>query len=131
MRIKRFLLRYHPPGIIVEYEKRGQTKTKDINLLQLNISDDPQELAITVISNEPMIKMETKKIGILTGIRIYSWSCPVSPYLDMIKKLQSKMVENVEHKFNLVRVIKAHILPITNIAFNKLSTMFATGTRMT
>ena len=37
------------------------------------------------------------------------------------------MSEKVEHKFNLVRVIKAHMLPITNVAFNKMSTMFCTG----
>ena len=48
--------------------------------------------------------------------------------LDMVRKLQSKMNEETEHKFNLVRVIKAHLLPITNVAFNKLSTLFATGT---
>ena len=46
----------------------------------------------------------------------------------MVRKLQSKMNEETEHKFNLVRVIKAHLLPITNVAFNKLSTLFATGT---
>ena len=34
----------------------------------------------------------------------------------MIRKLQSKMNEETEHKFNLVRVIKAHLLPITNVA---------------
>ena len=45
----------------------------------------------------------------------------------MVKKLQAKMREPVEHKFNLVRVIKAHMLPITNVAFNKMSTMFCTG----
>ena len=45
----------------------------------------------------------------------------------MVRKLQSKMNEETEHKFNLVRVIKAHLLPITNVAFNKLSTLFATG----
>jgi len=49
----------------------------------------------------------------------------------MIKKLQSKMSEKVEHKFNLVRVVKAHLLPITNIAFNKMSTLFATGKYIT
>ena len=41
------------------------------------------------------------------------------------------MSEKVEHKFNLVRVVKAHLLPITNIAFNKMSTLFATGKYIT
>ena len=49
----------------------------------------------------------------------------------MVRKLQSKMNEETEHKFNLVRVIKAHLLPITNVAFNKLSTLFATGISFT
>ncbi len=56
MKLKRFLLRYHPPGandaiysclfrvvmlvemqlgIILEYEKRGETRTKTIDLLDL------------------------------------------------------------------------------------------------
>ena len=29
MRLRRFLLRYYPPGITIEYEKRGQTRTKE------------------------------------------------------------------------------------------------------
>lgn len=41
--------------------------------------------------------------------------------------MQSKIGEQVEHKFNLVRVIKAHALPITNVAFNKMSSLFCTG----
>ncbi|GCB75054.1 hypothetical protein scyTo_0020314, partial [Scyliorhinus torazame] len=35
MRLKRFLLRYYPPGIILEYEKGGETKNKSIDLLDL------------------------------------------------------------------------------------------------
>ena len=45
----------------------------------------------------------------------------------MILKLQSCLSEEVDHKFHLVRVVKAHILPITNIAFNKTASKFATG----
>jgi len=110
MRLRRFLLRYYPPGITIEYEKRGQTRTKDVNLFELTADDDPIKVAEQVINSEPLIN--EKKIDILT---------------DMVRKLQSKMNEETEHKFNLVRVIKAHLLPITNVAFNKLSTLFATG----
>jgi len=36
MKLKRFLLRYHPPGIILEYLKRsGEIETKSIDLLNL------------------------------------------------------------------------------------------------
>lgn len=36
MKLKRFLLRYHPPGIILEYlRKNGEVETKSIDLLNL------------------------------------------------------------------------------------------------
>ena len=36
MKLKRFLLRFHPPGIILEYLKRnGENETKSIDLLNL------------------------------------------------------------------------------------------------
>ena len=36
MKLKRFLLRYHPPGIILEYlRKSGEIETKSIDLLNL------------------------------------------------------------------------------------------------
>lgn len=36
MKLKRFLLRYHPPGIILEYlRKSGEVETKSIDLLNL------------------------------------------------------------------------------------------------
>ena len=37
MKLKRFLVRYHPPGIILEYQKRnGEVETKSIDLLNLS-----------------------------------------------------------------------------------------------
>ena len=36
MKLKRFLLRYHPPGIILEYLRKNQEiETKSIDLLNL------------------------------------------------------------------------------------------------
>jgi len=35
-RLKRFLLRYYPPGIILEYEYKGKRRTKPIDLLDLS-----------------------------------------------------------------------------------------------
>ncbi|PWA20176.1 hypothetical protein CCH79_00003685 [Gambusia affinis] len=63
MRLKRFLLRYYPPGIILEYERGGYLRTKSIDLLDL------------------------------------------TPECEL----------------------KAHILPLTNIAFNKSGSRFITG----
>jgi dynein assembly factor with WDR repeat domains 1 len=37
MKLKRFLLRYYPPGIILEYVRtNGQMETKSIDLLNLS-----------------------------------------------------------------------------------------------
>jgi len=68
MRIKRFLVRYHPPGIIIEFEKSGKIKNREINLFDLNLNDDPKLEAINIIkNNHQIIKMENKKIEIITG----------------------------------------------------------------
>ena len=38
MKLKRFLLRYYPPGIILEYlRSNGESETKSIDLLNLSI----------------------------------------------------------------------------------------------
>lgn len=38
MKLKRFLLRYYPPGIILEYvKKNGEIETKSIDLLNLSV----------------------------------------------------------------------------------------------
>ena len=37
MKLKRFLLRYYPPGIILEYlRSNGESETKSIDLLNLS-----------------------------------------------------------------------------------------------
>lgn len=36
MRLKRFLLRFHPPGIGWDFEQNKEAKTKMIDLLQLD-----------------------------------------------------------------------------------------------
>ena len=40
MKLKRFLLRYYPPGIILEYDSNNHTKTKSIDLLDLTAATD-------------------------------------------------------------------------------------------
>jgi len=37
MKLKRFLLRYFPPGITLEYESAGELKQKTIDLLELTV----------------------------------------------------------------------------------------------
>ena len=48
MKLKRFLLRYYPPGIILEYtRKSGEKETKSIDLL--NLSSEFYSIIITLI----------------------------------------------------------------------------------
>ena len=37
MKLRRFLLRYYPPGIILEYESNEELKQKTIDLLELSV----------------------------------------------------------------------------------------------
>lgn len=36
MKLLKFHLRYHPPGITLEYTKKGVVRNKDIDLLELD-----------------------------------------------------------------------------------------------
>ena len=44
MKLKRFLLRYFPPGITLEYESAGELKQKTIDLLELTVETDVEVL---------------------------------------------------------------------------------------
>jgi len=67
MKLKRFLLRYHPPGIILEYlRKSGEVETKSIDLLNLTLETDIDRLIDQILLEEPLIsegrKPQLKKL---------------------------------------------------------------------
>lgn len=52
MKLKRFLLRYYPPGIILEYvKKNGEIETKSIDLLNLSSEYSPTQRVRFTIFN--------------------------------------------------------------------------------
>ena len=56
MKLKRFLLRYFPPGIILEYQRtNGEIETKSIDLLNLTQGTDIDSLVSQILIEEPMI----------------------------------------------------------------------------
>ena len=56
MKLKRFLLRYYPPGIILEYVRsNGEQETKSIDLLNLSIETNVDELVNEIVLEEPII----------------------------------------------------------------------------
>ncbi|XP_033620557.1 dynein assembly factor with WDR repeat domains 1 isoform X3 [Fukomys damarensis] len=110
MRLKSFLLRYYPPGIMLEYEKHGELKTKSIDLLELGPSTDVGALVEEIQRAEPLITASrTEQVRLL------------------VQRLQAKLEENSSHVFYLFKVLRAHIFPLTNVALNKSGSCFITG----
>ena len=55
MGLKKLCLRYHPPGIILEFTRKGIPKTKNIDLLSLTADNDPEMVAEELTQSEPLI----------------------------------------------------------------------------
>lgn len=56
MKLKKFLLRYYPPGIILEYLKsNGEIEVKSIDLLNLSEETKVNELVDEILNEEPLI----------------------------------------------------------------------------
>jgi hypothetical protein len=110
MKLKRFLLRYFPPGIILEYESNEETKQKTIDLLDLKVDDDAEMLLNRIMRQEPLIP-ESKRMYVRK----------------LIYKLIEKQDSQESQQFYLFKILRAHILPLTNCAFNKSGDRFITG----
>ena len=111
MKLKRFLLRYHPPGIILEYQRKsGELETKSIDLLNLTLETDIDRLIDQILLEEPLIS-ESRKPALKK----------------LIEKLIEKQQENLTQRFSHFKTCKAHLLPLTNCAFNKSGSKFITG----
>merc|ERR1711981_443846 len=110
MKLKRFLLRYYPPGIILEYEQADELRNKSIDLLNLSAETDVELILDQIIQHEPLIKESRRS---------------------QLRKLLYKLVEKIEshenQNFYLFKILRAHILPLTNCAFNKSGDRFITG----
>ncbi|PNH06746.1 Outer row dynein assembly protein 16 [Tetrabaena socialis] len=110
-KLKKFLLRYYPPGIILQYERDGVMKQKPIDLLDLTPDiADIEVLLSQIIRQEPLISENRRP-----ALR------------QLINRLIDKMLEQQHHSFTLFKVLRAHILPLTNCAFNKSGDRFITG----
>lgn len=61
MKLKKFLLRYFPPGIILEYLKsNGEIEVKSIDLLNLTEETNVNELVDEILNEEPLIPFSKK-----------------------------------------------------------------------
>ncbi|KAM5155910.1 dynein assembly factor with WD repeat domains 1 isoform 3-T3 [Callospermophilus lateralis] len=124
MKLKSLLLRYYPPGIMLEYEKSGELKTKSIDLLELSpsaIFDMKMFLGVNFSTDVSALVEEIKRAEpLITASRTEQVSL-------LVQRLQEKLRENSNHSFYLFKVLRAHILPLTNVALNKSGSCFITG----
>lgn len=113
MKLRRFLLRYYPPGIILEYQHRsGETNSRCIDLFDLSPADsaDIESLASAVITAESHLSEKHKPV-----------------LMKLILRLLDKQKPAGECRFELVRAQQTHFLPMTNVAWSKDGSQFVTG----
>lgn len=146
MKLRRFLLRYYPPGIILEYEQGGELKNKPVDLLTLTPESDVEVLVNQVVRQEQLIS-ENRKPQVAPAPahrpaplaarppahppRTRLTDPPARAAAPQLRKLIYKLIEKIEshesQNFYLFKILRAHILPLTNCAFNKSGDRFITG----
>lgn len=50
VKLRKFLLRYYPPGVILQYEQDGQTRQKPVDLLDLSPDSNAEVRANLVLA---------------------------------------------------------------------------------
>lgn len=91
-------------------KKTGDEETKIINLLDLNKNTNIKEYTSEIIKQE--IKLTDDVYP-----EVY----------DAIKRLQNKLKEPIEKKFYLTKTLLNHILPLTNVCFDRSGLQCLTG----
>jgi dynein assembly factor with WDR repeat domains 1 len=109
-KLRKLLLRYYPPGIILEYEHDGELMQRSVDLLDLSPETDAERLLDAIFARESMLRPSHRE-----------------PLRALLAKLQTKLSDARHADFELFKVLRAHILPLTNCAFNKNGDAFVTG----
>lgn len=111
MKLKKFLIRYFPPGIIIEYERsNGETEVKSLDLLNLTSETDARSLVEEILCEESLIPSNKKHY-----------------LVSLVQKLIKKVSSNHTQHFEVQKRLKAHLQPLTNCAFDKYGRRFLTG----
>ncbi|CAB1347755.1 unnamed protein product [Coregonus sp. 'balchen'] len=103
MKLKQFLLRYYPPGIILEYEKGGALKSKSIDVLDLSPEWDRHQ----------GVNIRDQEVGATDHSIMHRPSQTLDP------QTAGETGSAGQRRFYLFKALKAHILPLTNVVFNK------------
>ena len=92
------------------FEGLGETHEKTIDLLDLSPRTDVEILVNQIIRDEPMLSEKRKPT-----------------LIQLVQKLKDKIADDDDQGFYLFKILRAHILPLTNCAFNKSGDKFITG----
>jgi dynein assembly factor with WDR repeat domains 1 len=113
MRLKRLLLRYYPPGLILESQhKSGDVRTKVVDLFDMPPNEaDVESFASLLLRKESPLLSERHK--------------PV--VMKLIIRLMEKQRVPMDLRFELLKIQQTHILPMTNLAWNKDGSQFVSG----
>lgn len=110
IKLRKFLLRYHPPGLVLVYENNGTQQQRTIDLLDFTATTNLDLLVHEIMVAEPIIPSSKQQL-----------------LKDLLARLVDKAQGQTASSFSLYRVLKAHVLPLTNCAFNKDGNNFITG----
>ncbi|XP_014287669.1 dynein assembly factor with WD repeat domains 1 isoform X1 [Halyomorpha halys] len=110
MKLEKFLLRYFPPGLGLEYSQGGKIKKKMINLLDLTTSTDIINVGKTIMDNELLVTKSVKP-----------------QLLAVLAKLQKKLFDDINNLYTQHCTLDYHDMPITQVALNKDGSKCITG----
>jgi dynein assembly factor with WDR repeat domains 1 len=112
MKLQKIYLRYFPPGLAFSYVRNNnKEETKCVDVFELTASADLNEVIQVLKKREPAIM--TKDI--------------VEQVKELLEKMQTKLREPPKNKFYLHKTLHAHILPLTNVDFDRSGTKCITG----
>lgn len=112
MKLQKIYLRYFPPGLAFNYLRNNNTEeTKCIDVFDLTANSDLDEVIRLLKKREPQILTK----DVLPQVR------------ELLDKMQNKLKEPPKNKFYLYKTLHAHILPLTNVDFDRSGTRCITG----
>lgn len=112
MKLQKIYVRYFPPGLAFNYIKNNSTEeTKCVDVFDLTPKCDLDVVLNQLKKREPRIFTK----DVMPQVR------------DLLKKMQNKLNEPAKNKFYLYKTISLHILPLTNVDFNRTGDKCITG----
>ncbi|XP_030370428.1 LOW QUALITY PROTEIN: dynein assembly factor with WDR repeat domains 1 [Scaptodrosophila lebanonensis] len=149
MRANKIFLRYYPPGLALNYRAADNTdRLRHFDLLDLDVKTNVDALADSILLHElqthdsistssasssnlnsnvldkPVIGGE---VGLSATVTASSSQDTFSALKQAINKLQRKLLEPVKKKFYLHKRHVSHILPLTNVCFDRGGERCLTG----